>query len=88
MKTIDFDYDLPNDLIALHPSKERSKSRLLIDKEPLEHKIFLDLHKLIEKDDLLVLNNTSVIPARLFGKKETVEKLKSFLKELSMKLLL
>ena len=82
MKTIDFDYDLPNDLIALHPSKERSKSRLLIDKEPLEHKIFLDLHKLIEKDDLLVLNNTSVIPARLFGKKETGGKVEIFLERI------
>lgn len=82
MKTTDFDYDLPNDLIALHPSKERSKSRLLIDKEPLEHKIFLDLHKLIEKDDLLVLNNTSVIPARLFGKKETGGKVEIFLERI------
>ena len=82
MKTIDFDYDLPDDLIALHPSKERSKSKLLIDKEPIEHKIFTDLHELIEEGDLLVLNNTSVIPARLFGKKETGGKVEIFLERI------
>ena len=82
MKTIEFDYNLPEELIASYPSKDRTKSRLLIDANPEEHRIFSEIDKFINKDDLLILNNTSVLPARLFGKKKPVERLKFFSREL------
>ena len=71
MKTTKFDYSLPEELIATYPSKDRTKSRLLVDANPEEHRIFSEINKFIKKDDLLILTNTSVLPARLFGKKET-----------------
>jgi len=74
MKKSDFNYELPNDLIAQKPLAERSSSRLLcLDKttDALQDKQFTDFLELLNKDDLLVLNNTKVIPARLFGLKET-----------------
>jgi S-adenosylmethionine:tRNA ribosyltransferase-isomerase len=74
MKKSDFYYDLPAELIAQKPLAERSSSRLLyLDKgtDQLNDKQFTDFLELLNKDDLLVLNNTKVIPARLFGYKET-----------------
>ena len=71
MKTSDFDYHLPNELIANYPLDRRSSSRLLVHSEPLEHKTFKDIVNYFEEGDLLVVNNTSVIPARIFGKKES-----------------
>ncbi|MDA7856006.1 tRNA preQ1(34) S-adenosylmethionine ribosyltransferase-isomerase QueA [Gammaproteobacteria bacterium] len=71
MKTIDFDYDLPEELIANYPLDERSSSRLLVNKESISHRTFKDIVEFIDKGDLLILNNTSVIPARIFGKKES-----------------
>jgi len=74
MKKSDFYYELPNELIAQKPLAERSSSRLLcLDKttDALQDKQFTDFLELVHKDDLLVLNNTKVIPARLFGLKET-----------------
>ena len=71
MKTSDFDYHLPNELIANYPLERRSSSRLLVHSEPLEHKTFKDIVNYFEEGDLLVVNNTSVIPARVFGKKES-----------------
>ena len=71
MKTSDFDYHLPNELIANYPLERRSSSRLLVHSEPLEHKTFKDIVNYFEEGDLLVVNNTSVIPARIFGKKES-----------------
>lgn len=69
-----YDYDLPEGLIAQHPLKERSASRLLVldpDKETLSHQHFHDVIDLINPNDLIVFNNTRVIPARLFGQKES-----------------
>jgi len=74
MKKSDFYYELPDELIAQKPLAERSSSRLLcLDKttDALQDKQFTDFLELLNKDDLLVLNNTKVIPARLFGLKET-----------------
>jgi len=73
MRTSDFYFNLPEELIAQDPLAERSSSRLLIlDKESgeLSHQIFRDITTHIESGDCLVLNNTKVIPARLFGHKE------------------
>lgn len=70
----DYDYDLPQELIAQEPCADRSASRLLHIKkltETLTHHRFSDLASLLKEDDLLVMNNTKVVPARLFGKKET-----------------
>ena len=82
MKTTKFDYSLPEELIATYPSKDRTKSRLLVDANPEEHRIFSEIDKFIKKDDLLILNNTSVLPARLFGKKETGGEVEVFLERI------
>ena len=82
MKTIEFDYHLPEELIASYPSKDRTKSRLLIDANPEEHLIFSEIDKFINQNDLLILNNTSVLPARLFGKKETGGEVEVFLERI------
>lgn len=82
MKTTKFDYSLPEELIATYPSKDRTKSRLLVDANPEEHRIFSEINKFIKKDDLLILNNTSVLPARLFGKKETGGEVEVFLERI------
>jgi len=71
MKTSDFDYKLPEELIANYPLENRSSSRLLVHSNSIEHKTFKDIVNYFEKGDLLVVNNTSVIPARIFGKKES-----------------
>lgn len=68
-----FDYDLPEELIAQDPLEDRSSSRLMVlDKKTgdIEHKIFRDVVDYLQPGDCLVLNNTKVIPARLFGVKE------------------
>jgi S-adenosylmethionine:tRNA ribosyltransferase-isomerase len=73
MKSSDFYYDLPHELIAQEPLADRSSSRLMIvDKKRgfIEHKIFSDLPDYINPGDCLVLNDTRVIPARLIGKRE------------------
>ncbi|KXZ39421.1 S-adenosylmethionine:tRNA ribosyltransferase-isomerase [Alkalithermobacter thermoalcaliphilus JW-YL-7 = DSM 7308] len=72
MKTKEFYFDLPQELIAQKPLKERDKSRLMIlDKQTgdIEHKIFRDIIDYLSEGDCLVLNNTRVIPARLIGEK-------------------
>ncbi len=75
MKTSDFFYELPQELIAQTPVEPRDSSRLMIlDKSTgsIEHKIFRDLIDYLEPEDCLILNDTRVIPARIFGvKKET-----------------
>ena len=74
MKVSDFSFQLPNELIARHPMQDRSSSRLLsLDGKTgdLNHLHFTDIVNLINKDDLLIFNDTRVIPARLFGEKET-----------------
>ena len=73
MKTSDFYYELPQELIAQDPLVDRSSSRLLVmDKKTgvIEHKIFKDVKKYLKEGDCLVLNDTKVIPARLLGTKE------------------
>lgn len=74
MKTSDFDYELPESLIARYPLPERSASRLLClarDTGEISHRYFRDLPDLLQSGDLLVFNDTRVIPARLFAKKPT-----------------
>ncbi len=75
MKVEDFDYYLPEELIAQTPIKKRDMSRLMVldrKKQTIEHdKIFSDVIDYLEEGDCLVINNTKVIPARLYGKKET-----------------
>lgn len=74
MKVSDFNYNLPEELIAQVPIKHRDESRLLIldrNTKTFEHKVFKDIIDYLEPGDCLVRNNTKVIPARLYGKKET-----------------
>lgn len=80
MKTKDFYYDLPQTLIAQHPLEDRVESRLLVlnkDNGEIEHKHFKDIIDYLNKGDTLVVNDTRVLPARLFGnrigKEEKVE---------------
>jgi len=74
MKTSDFDYHLPESSIAQTPAEPRDSSRLLVlhrDSGNLEHKYFRDVKEYLKAGDLLVLNQTRVIPARIFAKKAT-----------------
>ncbi len=74
MKRQDFYFDLPSELIAEYPLKNRSDSRLLcFDKETqqVQHHLFSDLTDLLQPGDLLIMNDSKVIPARFFGKKKT-----------------
>ena len=71
MKTSDFNYYLPEELIANYPLEKRSLSRLLVFNNDIEHMRFKDIIKFFSEGDLLVINNTSVIPARIFGQKES-----------------
>ena len=71
MKTSDFNYNLPEELIANYPLDNRSSSRLLVYTNEIEHKTFKDVLNYFEAGDLLVVNNTSVIPARIYGNKES-----------------
>lgn len=74
MKVEDFDYDLPPELIAQVPVEPRDHSRLLVlhrDGGAMEHVHFYDLPRYLRAGDVLVINETRVIPARLFGQKET-----------------
>lgn len=69
----DFDYPFDPSLIAQYPLRERDRSRLMVldrKNERIEHRSFFELSEYLNKGDLLVLNNTRVIPCRLFGKKE------------------
>lgn len=74
MKTSDFYFDLPENLIAQTPLKDRTKSRLMVlnrEAESIDHKVFSDVTDYFQAGDCLVLNNTKVIPARIFGQKDT-----------------
>ena len=68
-----YDYNLPENLIARHPTKNRDESKLMIidESNSIEHKVFKDLPDYFQKGDLLILNDTKVIPGRLFLKKKT-----------------
>ena len=70
LKTSDFYYDLPEELIAQTPAEPRDSSRMLVynrESDTLSHEHFYDITKHLKKGDLLVINNTRVIPARIFG---------------------
>lgn len=72
MKVSDFNYNLPKELIAQHPLKNRDESKLMVlnrEKQTIEHKIFKDIIDYLNPGDCLVINNTKVIPARLYGVK-------------------
>lgn len=74
MKVSDFNYELPEELIAQTPIEKRDTSRLMVlnkEKQTIEHKKFYDIIDYLNEGDCLVINNTKVIPARLYGKKET-----------------
>jgi len=78
MKTSDFHFELPSELIAQHPLEERSASRLLVlggCDGAVQHSHFVHLPDMLAPNDLLVFNNTRVIPARLWGRKSTGGKL-------------
>ncbi len=84
MQLNDFDYNLPENLIAQHPAARRETSKMLaVDRqaESYNDHSFIDLPSFLRPDDLLVLNNTKVFPARLFGKTETGAVVEVFLIE-------
>ena len=73
MKLSHFDFELPEELLAEYPSENRDESRLMVvnrEKGTIEHKEFKDLINYFDEKDVMVLNNTKVFPARLFGNKE------------------
>jgi S-adenosylmethionine:tRNA ribosyltransferase-isomerase len=74
LTTKDFDFNLPEELIAQKPIKDREKSRLLVlnkENREITHQYFFNILDYLKPGDCLVLNDTRVIPARLFGKKKT-----------------
>lgn len=74
MKVSDFNYDLPQELIAQHPYDKRDEARLMVidaKTQKIEHRIFKDVLEYLNEGDCLVINNTKVLPARLYGKKDT-----------------
>lgn len=83
MKTSDFNFNLPIDLLAEYPSEERDESRLMVvhrDSGKIEHKMFKDLIDYFEEGDVMIRNNTKVFPARMYGNKEkTGAKIEVFL---------
>lgn len=82
MQVSDFHFELPDELIARYPKAERTSSRLLCldgTNGELQHRQFADVLQLVEAGDLLVFNNTRVIPARMFGRKSSGGKLEVLL---------
>ena len=79
MKTEKFNYELPEHLIAQYPSIQRADSKLLVALESIQHQVFKDIENYLDKGDLLILNKTSVIPARLLGEKITGGKIELLL---------
>ena len=76
LKTTDFDYHLPENLIASRPLENRAASRMMVihrDTGVIEHRMFTDISEYIGADDLLVLNDTKVTPARFFSNDEKIE---------------
>ena len=73
MKLSDFDFNLPNSLLAQHPASDRDEARLMVlnsAEQTIEHQTFKDVINYFDEGDVIVLNNTKVFPARLFGNKE------------------
>lgn len=78
MKLNDFDFDLPKELIAQHPTDKRDHSRLLVidrHKKTMSHRHFYDITDELDQSDVLVINDTKVMPARLLGVKESTDAL-------------
>lgn len=78
----EYDYELPKELIAQVPSEKRENCRMMIlnkEQESIKHKHFYDITDYFDENDVLVLNNTKVIPARLFGRKDTGAHIEVFL---------
>jgi S-adenosylmethionine:tRNA ribosyltransferase-isomerase len=74
LRLSDFDYNLPKELIAQYPAIKRDESRLLVlhkDTGRIEHRVFRDIVQYLKQGDLLILNNTMVLPARMMARKET-----------------
>lgn len=74
MQVEEFNYNLPEELIAQVPLKKRDESRLMVldkNKKTIEHRVFKDIIEYLKPGDVLVRNNTKVIPARIYGKKDT-----------------
>ena len=79
MRTDDFNFDLPEELIAQHPPRQRGDSRMMvIDRNAgrIEHRTFRDFHRFVEEGDLVVLNDTRVTPARFFSNDGRIELLR------------
>ena len=73
MKLSHFNFDLPEELLAEHPVEHRDESRLMVlnrENQTIEHKLFKDVIDYFDEGDVMILNNTKVFPARLFGNKE------------------
>ena len=73
MKLSNFNFNLPQELLAEYPAPNRDEARLMVlnrKEKTIEHKMFKDLIDYFEEEDVLVLNNTKVFPARLYGNKE------------------
>ncbi|MFC0602991.1 tRNA preQ1(34) S-adenosylmethionine ribosyltransferase-isomerase QueA [Winogradskyella pulchriflava] len=73
MKLSHFSFDLPDELLAEHPAEHRDEARLMVlnrEKQTIEHKLFKDVIDYFDEGDVMILNNTKVFPARLFGNKE------------------
>ncbi|WP_027881090.1 MULTISPECIES: tRNA preQ1(34) S-adenosylmethionine ribosyltransferase-isomerase QueA [Mesoflavibacter] len=73
MKLSHFNFDLPEELLAEYPAENRDESRLMVlhrDTQKIEHRMFKDLIDYFDEKDVMILNNTKVFPARLFGNKE------------------
>src|SRR4051812_13669465 len=83
MKLSQFKFELPLNLIAQHPAKSREDSRLMVihrDTGKIEHKVFRDILTYFDDKDVMIVNNTKVFPARLYGRKEkTGAKIEVFL---------
>ncbi len=78
----EYDYELPKDLIAQKPSEKRENCRMMVldkQKQSIEHRHFYDITDYFNENDVIVLNNTKVIPARLYGKKNTGANIEVFL---------
>ncbi|GIR21650.1 MAG: hypothetical protein CM15mP36_08570 [Flavobacteriales bacterium] len=76
MKLSDFNYELPKELVAEYPNKNRDEARLMvIDRKDysIQHRQFKDMIEYFDENDVIVLNNTKVFPARLYGNKEKLE---------------
>jgi len=86
MKLEDFNYNLPKEFIAQFPVSPRNNSRLMIINKTIQHKRFYNIVDYLEKDDVLVINETKVIPAKLTGKKITGSRAEIIIEEFKGKI--